>query len=164
MTHNLPTTPQKSAFPVGAELVRSPTKNEMAASITLLFDAFSSSQRDAPERVAAAYVMALSEFSAWSIRAGIVKLVRGEYPDLHEGNWLPSTAIVCRAIRRAAESSPETKERLWRQRLDHWRDGNPWNPHWAQGPEEPAFPHLCPPHLLADFEAATCQRNAGKAA
>lgn len=159
MTHSVPTTSTKSTAPTGAELVRPPTKKEMAASITLLFDAFSSAQRDAPERVAAAYVFALSEYSAWSIREGIIKLVRGEYPDLHDSTWLPSTAIVCRAVRRAAENSPEGKERIWRQRLAHWEAGKPWNPHWAQGPEEPAFEYLCPPHLLDAFKAETQRRR-----
>lgn len=163
MTHNLPATPPKSNFPVGAELVRSPTKSEMAASITLLFDSFSATHRDAPERVAAAYVMALSEYSAWSIRAGIELLRQGKFPE-HEGSWLPSTAIVCRAVRHVADNSPEAKERMWRRRLDAWRSGQEWNPHWAQDPESPSFPYLCPPHLLADFEEAKRQRNARKAA
>lgn len=162
--NNSPAIPAgKQPVPVGAELVRKPTKAELGASLSLLFRAFASQQRDDPAQLAAVYVMVLGEFSAWSIQEGIRQLISGEVEGV-DRTWLPSTAVVAHTVRTVAENSPEAKERQWRRRLDAWRAGREWNPHWAQDPESPSFPHLCPPHLIADFEEATRQRNAGKAA
>lgn len=160
MTHSLTTTSTKSVVPTGAELVRGPTKNEMMASITRLFDSFSAQQRDVPERVAAAYVLALSDCSAWSIKEGIRRLTCGEVAGV-DRTWLPSTAVVAHTVRTVVESSAETRERLWRRRLESWRVGEAWNPHWCQDPESPAFEFICPPHLVAHFAEATRQRTEG---
>lgn len=149
----------KSNVPAGDELLRRPTKKELTASITLLFDAFPATQRGAPERVAAAYVIALGEFSAWSIREGVMKLIRGEFPD-HQGSWLPSTAIVCRCIRHVAESGPEAVERRWRNSLAIWQSGMEWQSVWGIGPEDPGFKSQCPPHLYEAFRDETIMRMA----
>lgn len=163
MNNSLTISAEKQPVPVGAELVRKATKAELQASLSLLFRAFASQQRDDPAQLAAVYVMVLGEFSAWSIKEGIRQLISGEVDGI-DMTWLPSTAVVAHTIRTIAAKSPEAKERQWRHRLEAWRTGQEWNPHWAQDPESPSFPHLCPPHLVLFFEEATRQRKQARAA
>lgn len=163
MTNSIVPASTSLPIPTGAELLRGPSRRELHIEIDKLFTAFFDQQRPEAAKIAALYAQILSQFSAWSIKEGIRRVIEGEVEGV-DRRFLPSTAVVAHTIRTVAENSPEAKERQWRRRLDAWRSGQEWNPHWAQDPESPSFPYLCPKHLLADFEEATRQRNAGKTA
>lgn len=132
------------------DLARLPTETELKASLRLLFSSFPTQNRDNPEQSVAGYVVALRDYPAAAIQAGIVKLVRGDFPE-HDGKWLPSTAIVGRAVKAEAESGKIGEAVQWQRRLERFAATGEWNPHWGQGPDSPSFQHICPPHLLAAF-------------
>lgn len=84
------------------DLTRAPEPEEFRADMHMLLSAFPSQQRQDPEQVIATYMLALEGYSAAAIHAGIMKFIRGEWP-AHEGVWLPSCAMVGRAVKAEAE-------------------------------------------------------------
>ena len=84
------------------DLTRRPEPEELHADLTMLFTAFQTQERQNPEQVIATYVLALEEFSAAEIHAGIMKFIKGEWPG-HDGKFVPSCAMVARAVRAASD-------------------------------------------------------------
>lgn len=85
------------------DLLRLPEPEEFNADMSLLLAAFPSQQRQEPAQVIATYMIALEGYSNAAIQAGIMKFIRGEWPS-HEGVWLPSCAMVSRAVKAEAEA------------------------------------------------------------
>lgn len=85
------------------DLLRLPEPEEFHADMSLLLAAFPSQQRQEPAQVIATYMIALEGYSNAAIHAGIMKFIRGEWPG-HEGVWLPSCAMVGRAVKAEAEA------------------------------------------------------------
>ena len=84
------------------DLTRRPEPDELRADLTMLFTAFPTQERQNPEQVIATYMLALEEFSAAEIHAGIMKFIKGAWPG-HDGKFVPSCAMVARAARAAAD-------------------------------------------------------------
>ncbi|MGO4738624.1 hypothetical protein AB4099_18900 [Bosea sp. 2KB_26] len=122
----------------------------MQADLTLLLSSFPAQDRANPEQVIGAYMIALADYPAEAIHDGIVSLVRGEAPEHEGGQWLPSTAIVGRVVKRQPSTAMKAVEDMWLLRAAAWKDGR-WNPHWGQGPDSPSFSAICPPRLHAAF-------------
>lgn len=85
------------------DLTRLPEPEEFHADMSMLLSAFPSQQRQEPAQVIATYMLALEGYSAAAIHAGILKFIRGEWPG-HEGVWLPSCAMVGRAVKAEADA------------------------------------------------------------
>lgn len=143
--------------PSGDELLRKPTKRELSLALEKLFLAFFDPKRTDAAKIAALYAEVISQFSAWSIKEGIRRIISGEIRELNK-NFLPSTAAVADVIRKVAETSPEAVERRWRNSLALWQSGRAWDPVWGIGPEDPGFEHECPPHLRQAFGNETMRR------
>lgn len=84
------------------DLTRRPEPEELHADLTMLFTAFPTQERQNPEQVIATYVMALEDFSAAEIHAGIMKFIKGKWPG-HDGKFVPSCAMVARAVQAASD-------------------------------------------------------------
>lgn len=84
------------------DLTRRPEPEELHSHLTMLFTAFPTQERQNPEQVIATYLIALEDFSAAEIRAGIMKFIKGEWPS-HDGKFVPSCAMVARAVRAASD-------------------------------------------------------------
>lgn len=85
------------------DLTRLPEPEEFHADMSMLLSAFPSQQRQEPAQVIATYMLALEGYPAAAIHAGILKFIRGEWP-AHEGTWLPSCAMVGRAVKAEADA------------------------------------------------------------
>lgn len=83
-------------------VARRPEPEEIRADLTMLFSAFPTQDRQNPEQVIGTYIIALEEFSAAEIHAGVLKFIKGQWPG-HDGKFLPSCAMVARAARAAAD-------------------------------------------------------------
>ncbi|KUL93462.1 hypothetical protein DK26_23370 [Bosea sp. WAO] len=85
------------------DLTRPPEPEEFHADMLLLLSAFPSQQRQEPAQVIATYMVALEGHSAAAIHAGIMRFIHGEWP-AHDAVWLPSCAMVSRAVKAEAEA------------------------------------------------------------
>lgn len=103
------------------DLARRPEPDELRADLTMLFTAFTTQERQNPDQVIATYMLAIEEFSAAEIHAGIMKFIKGTWPE-HKGEFVPSCAMVARAVRaasdefRAAETKRQADEAIARRR------------------------------------------------
>lgn len=85
------------------DLLRLPEPEEFKADMDMLLAAFPSQQRENPHQVIATYMLALEGYSAAAIHAGIMKFIHGEWP-AHDAVWLPSCAMVSRAVKAEADA------------------------------------------------------------
>jgi len=96
------------------DLARRPDPEELRADLTMLFTAFPTQERQNPDQVIATYMIALEEFSAAEIHAGIMKFIKGQWP-AHDGKFVPSCAMVARAVRSASD---EIKAQILQQQAN----------------------------------------------
>lgn len=138
--------------PIGTpDYQRLPTKAEMKSRLSLLLAAFPTQERVNPEQAAAAYAMALADIPYAALHVTIIKLMRGEYPDDHDGKWLPTCAVVSRIARREAGSGLIGRDAEYRRKLAHWVRTGDWPGVWGAHPETHVFGVECPSHILQEF-------------
>lgn len=124
---------------------RPATQDELKVNLRLLFSAFRTTDSDNSDQIAATYLLVLKQYSAQAIHAGILKLIDGRIAD-HDGTWLPSCAIVARAVRAEDERIKARLEITWKRRLADWREYRRWDEAWGPNPDQPNC--LCPGFLL----------------
>jgi hypothetical protein len=76
-----------------------------------------------------------------------MKLIDGRVPE-HDGTWLPSCAIVARAVRAEDEKIRTRLELKWGRRASGWRAIGHWEEAWGPEPFKPGCE--CPDFMLAD--------------
>lgn len=138
------TTQAEASKPVA---LRPATQDELKAHLRLLFSAFRTADSENSDQIAATYLLVLKQYSVQAIRAGVMKLIDGRIPE-HEGTWLPSCAIVARAVRAEDEQAKIRLELIWGRRVAGWRYSRSWEEAWGPRPDLPGC--LCPDFLLAD--------------
>lgn len=132
---------------VSSASAQPPSLDELKANLRLLFSAFKTTDSESSEQIAATYLLVLKQYSAQAIHSGIMKLIDGRVPE-HDATWLPSCAIVARAVRAEDEQIKVRLELKWRHRVRGWRDAGLWDEAWGPKPGETGCE--CPGFLLAD--------------
>ena len=138
------TTQAEASKPVA---LGSATQDELKAHLRLLFSAFRTADSENSDQIAATYLLVLKQYSVQAIRAGVMKLIDGRIPE-HEGTWLPSCAIVARAVRAEDEKIRTRLELKWGRRVSGWRAIGHWEEAWGPEPFKPGCE--CPDFMLAD--------------